>query len=184
MPQDAVPNSDESEGAAEAPREPQARRAADRGGRPQALTGRMALVLAFGALVALGLCQVSGLSERLRPLPLPIDTATPMATRTPLPTWTPTDTPSPTPVPSATATSVPVMMAGGLAAVSGTGSEELRVREGPGLEYETLGTLSDGTPLTVLDGPQTADGYQWWKVATDDGQEGWVAGDWLLPVSP
>ena len=68
--------------------------------------------------------------------------------------------------------------------VSGAGAKQLRLRVGPGLTYETLQTLKDGTHLTVLEGPEQADGYKWWRVQTDDGQEGWVAGDWLVPVTP
>jgi uncharacterized protein YraI len=75
-------------------------------------------------------------------------------------------------------------MAGGLAEVSGTGADELRIRSGPGLTYETLGTIADGMALAVLEGPEESDGHQWWKVVTNDGQEGWVAGEWVRPVSP
>jgi hypothetical protein len=31
----------------------------------------------------------------------------------------------------------------------------------------------------VLDGPQTADGYTWWKVRTPTKVEGWAAGEFL-----
>jgi hypothetical protein len=47
-----------------------------------------------------------------------------------------------------------------------------------------LRTLEDGTQLQVLEGPEAADGYEWWKLRTDDGLEGWAAGDWLVPVAP
>lgn len=75
-------------------------------------------------------------------------------------------------------------MPGGQAVVQGTGAQQLRLRAGPGLDKEMLGTLPDDTRLKVLDGPETADGYKWWKVQTEDGLVGWVAGDWLVPIAP
>jgi len=141
---------------------------------------QMLLALALVLVAAAGLCRVSGLSNRLTPLPTPTATSTSLPTRTALPTWTLTSTP----VPTATATPVPVIMPGGQAEVSGVGAQQLRLRAGPGLTHETLRTLQDGTRLTVLEGPEAADGYKWWKVRTEDGQEGWVAEDWLVPVVP
>jgi len=75
-------------------------------------------------------------------------------------------------------------MPGGQAVVQGTGAQQLRLRAGPGLDKEMLATLPDDTRLKVLDGPETADGYKWWKVQTEDGLVGWVAGDWLVPIAP
>jgi len=138
---------------------------------------------AAGAVVLvafLGLCQVSGLGKRLRPLPTATPSATPVPTVTPLPTLAPTRTPEPT----ATPTPVPVVMAGGQAVVQGTGGQQLRLRSGPALTHETLLIVEEGTVLQVLEGPQAADGFQWWQVKTPDGIQGWVAGDWLVPVAP
>ena len=145
---------------------------------------QIALALSFVVIAAVGLCRVSGLSDRLRPLPMPTDAPTPGATRTLLPTWTATPTPQPTPTATNTATPVPVVMAGGDVVVAGTGPARLRLRAGPGLTQETLMTLDDGMSLAVLEGPVSADEYEWWKVRTEDGQEGWVAGDWLSPAAP
>lgn len=75
-------------------------------------------------------------------------------------------------------------MPGGRAVVQGTGVQQLRLRAGPGLDKEMLCTLPDDTKLMVLEGPELADGYTWWKVQTDDGLVGWVAGDWLVPIAP
>lgn len=140
------------------------------------------MLLALGLiLVALaGLCQVSGLSERFRTLPAPTGTPTAPPTLTQVPTVTPTATLQPT----ATATPVPIVMTGGEATVSGTEGSQLRLRSAPGLDQETLGTLEDGTHLIVLEGPESVDGHEWWKVRADDGRQGWVAGDWLVPVVP
>jgi hypothetical protein len=75
-------------------------------------------------------------------------------------------------------------MAGVEVEVSGTGADQLRLRAAPGTTGETLATLADGTSLTVLEGPQAADGYEWWKVRTQDGKEGWVADNWIVLVAP
>lgn len=141
---------------------------------------QMLLALGLVLVAVAGLCQVSGLFDRFGPLPAP--TATPTA----LPTLTqvPTATPTPTLQLTATATPVPMVVTGGEATVSGTGASQLRLRSGPGLNQETRGTLEDGTHLTVLEGPESVDGYEWWKVRADDGRQGWVAGEWLVPVVP
>jgi len=75
-------------------------------------------------------------------------------------------------------------MPGGQAIIRGTEEQKLRLRAEPGLTQETLRILDEGTQLKVLEGPETMDGYKWWKVQTEDGQIGWVAGNWLAPVIP
>jgi hypothetical protein len=142
----------------------------------------MIAALAVIALSIFGLCQLSGLWNRVTPLPMPTETAVPAATATLVPTGTPTEMPTPTTEPSATP--VPVLMPGVHAMVSGSGSLQLRLRAGPGLNQELLLTLEDGTRLELLEGPQTVDGFSWWKVETEDGIQGWAAGDWLVPSSP
>jgi hypothetical protein len=143
---------------------------------------QMLAALAIVLIAAIGLCQVTGLAKRLRPLaiPTPTPTATLVPTATALPTLTPTDTP----VPTATATPVPVIMPGGQVIVKGTEGQQLRLRAGPALTNATLRILTEGTALKVLEGPEASDGFQWWRVQTDDGLVGWVAGDWLVPVAP
>jgi hypothetical protein len=75
-------------------------------------------------------------------------------------------------------------MVGTAVEVSGAGTDQLRLRVAPGLTQETITTLEDGARLRVTDGPQSSDGYEWWQVKSEEGQEGWVAEDWLLPVAP
>jgi hypothetical protein len=145
---------------------------------------QMVLALAFVVIALLGLCRVSGLWGSPSTAPTPTSTAAPLATRTLVPTWTPTDTFEPSPTATMTATPMPVVKPGASVMVSGTGAQQLRLRSGPGVTYTTLGTVADGTRLRVLDGPEAADGYDWWKVQTEDGQEGWVAGEWLAPAVP
>ena len=155
-------------------------RPAPRAGLRRAPPWPMLAALAFVLIAVVGLCQVTGLAKRLRPLPTPTPTATPIPTITPLPTLTPTNTPEPT----ATATPVPVIMPGGQVVVKGTEGQQLRLRSGPALNHDTLRIVEEGAVLQVLEGPQAADGFQWWQVKTSDGVIGWVAGDWLVPVVP
>lgn len=140
----------------------------------------MPVALAAILVAAIGLCQVTGLAKCLRPLPTPTPTATPVPTATVLPTLTPTNTPVPTP----TATPVPVIMSGGQVIVKGTEGQQLRLRSGPSLAYQTLRIVEEGSVLKVLEGPEAAAGFNWWKVQTDDGVAGWVAANWLVPVAP
>ena len=63
-------------------------------------------------------------------------------------------------------------------------TSDLNVRDGPGLGYTRLATADKRTGGEVEGGPQTADGYTWWKVSfSGDGDNGpvtgWVAGNWL-----
>ena len=131
--------------------EPAPRRREPRQGLPRSywLVGGLVLVI----VAAVGLCRVSGLADKLRPLPTP------------------------------TITPLPVLGPGGKAVVKGTGAAKLKLRVGPGLKQETLLFIADGTVLSLLAGPQAGDGYNWWQVQTPDGLTGWVAGDWLEPVA-
>jgi uncharacterized protein YraI len=140
----------------------------------------MLLPLILIVVAALGLCQVSGVLGRLRPLPMPTATPTVAPTSTPLPVLALT----PTSLPMATATVVPVLRPGIQVTVTGTGGLQLSLRGGPGQSQARLRVLTEGTRLTVLEGPEASDGYNWWKVRTEDGVEGWVAGEWLAPANP
>lgn len=59
----------------------------------------------------------------------------------------------------------------------------LNCRSGPGLSYGVLYVLSGDETVEVQDGPQTADGYHWFKITTEDGDTGWVIGEGLAPTS-
>jgi hypothetical protein len=64
------------------------------------------------------------------------------------------------------------------------------IRSNPGSGGDVIGEAQPGDNLLVIDGPQCANGYTWWKVRSLDGLEGWaVEGDsdayWLVePISP
>jgi hypothetical protein len=108
-----------------------------------------------------------------------IPTNTPaLPTPIPLPTATPTPKPTPTP-------SVPTEIAvGGYVKVVGAEADALSYRSGPGLNYARLTIVKDGTILEVLEGPEEADGYTWWRLEDEDGFIGWAADEWLEPTLP
>lgn len=61
-----------------------------------------------------------------------------------------------------------------------------RVRKEPNREAEVLGHITPGGSMELIDGPQCADGWVWWKVKNAN-LEGWTAeGDpetyWLVPL--
>ncbi|WP_276278962.1 CocE/NonD family hydrolase [Halorussus caseinilyticus] len=63
-----------------------------------------------------------------------------------------------------------------------TGSDRLNIREGPGTGYTAIDAADDGDRGRVVNGPEWADGYVWWKVEYDNHAEGWSAQDWLTLV--
>ncbi len=58
----------------------------------------------------------------------------------------------------------------------------LKVRTGPSLSAGIVKYLSDGTQVTILEGPRSANGYTWWR----HNQGGWSADAYLkdCPVVP
>jgi hypothetical protein len=63
--------------------------------------------------------------------------------------------------------------------VKGTGVDGLSFRSGPGLNYARLKTVHDGDVFSVLEGPEEASGYRWWRLEDDGGTAGWGADAWL-----
>jgi len=57
----------------------------------------------------------------------------------------------------------------------------LRFRTGAGLDHETTQMLDEGTILQVIDGPEIADGFTWWRLDYH-GSLGWCAGEWLESI--
>jgi len=93
---------------------------------------------------------------------------------------TPVDSPGVSPA----ATQVTnVISVGGLVRVASTDGTGLRMRSGPGLGYSTVETLQDGIVLRVVEGPQSGDGFAWWRLE-QNGTIGWCASEWLEPVAP
>ena len=69
--------------------------------------------------------------------------------------------------------------------VTGTGSG-LVIRNSPGKSGKRQTVVPDGTKMHVVDGPQDADGFTWWKVdqynSKDPSASGWCAAQVLTPL--
>ena len=55
----------------------------------------------------------------------------------------------------------------------------VNLRSAAGTSASTISSLAEGTALTVVSGPTTANGYNWYEVKTDAGKNGWVAVDFV-----
>jgi hypothetical protein len=66
------------------------------------------------------------------------------------------------------------VMIGGNASVC-TQSDDLIMRQGPGLDRLELIGIEPGTLFTIINGPACANNWFWWKIETDSGLVGWVA---------
>lgn len=65
--------------------------------------------------------------------------------------------------------------------VTRAGGLQLRLRSAPAIAPDNIVTrLPIGTQMTLEEGPQSADGYSWWRVTTKGGNAGWVAGENLV----
>jgi hypothetical protein len=147
--------------------------------------------LAIGFVVILALGAVVYLASGSGPAqPLTVAEPTVTATAASQPTATPrrpAATLTSAPEPSTAPTTSPVASEGEIepgveVKVTGTGVDGLSIRSGPGKNYARLSIAGDGEILTVLEGPQEADGYRWWRVRDDKGTVGWGVGDWLQPT--
>lgn len=67
---------------------------------------------------------------------------------------------------------------GAAAVVVGTGEEGLNVRAEPSTEADVVGSIADGTELTITGESEQADGFTWWPI--DSGElTGFVAEDFI-----
>jgi hypothetical protein len=113
---------------------------------------------------------------RLTAPPSPI----PSPTRAvPTPTPIPTLTASPTPVPGV---APPELIIGFYAAVANTDGIGVSVRGGPSTDHIRLLLAPEGTLGQVIGGPEEGGGFIWWQLRLDDGTEGWIAADFLVPA--
>jgi serine/threonine protein kinase len=53
--------------------------------------------------------------------------------------------------------------------------EPLRIRIHPGIAFQIIDTIPEGTTMTIIDGPECEDGYMWWKIDNSEGLIGWAA---------
>jgi hypothetical protein len=70
----------------------------------------------------------------------------------------------------------------GFARIGNTNGFGANVRSEPGLEYEMLAQLSDGSQVELTGKAQSADGFTWQRVRLEDGRLGWIADNFLIPV--
>lgn len=152
--------------------------------------------LGLGILVTLVSVVIAGLliAAFLFKPPLAVGLATPTIIRLtappginqsptsilPTPSPIPTFTPPPTPDLSVAPDTITV---GYFAQVTNTGNVGVSLRGGPSTDNIRLELVPEGDYLFVLDGPQEGSGYIWWQVRVSDGNEGWVAGDFLVPAA-
>ncbi|HEX2622567.1 MAG TPA: tetratricopeptide repeat protein [Phototrophicaceae bacterium] len=68
----------------------------------------------------------------------------------------------------------PPLVINNLATVFPLSGDKLNVRQNPGRVNDIVVQLEPGVVVTLIDGPQEADGLRWWKIRTPDGQEGWA----------
>lgn len=109
------------------------------------------------------------------PITSPTDTPV-LATPSPIPTFTPVPTPN-------TAVAPPEITVGFYAQVANTDGVGVAVRGGPSTSNVRLFVAPEEALVLVLDGPESADEFLWWQVRLEDGTEGWVAGDFLIPAA-
>ncbi|MBN1564519.1 MAG: SH3 domain-containing protein, partial [Anaerolineae bacterium] len=100
---------------------------------------------------------------------------------TSIPQAQPTATvPLPTPVPSP---SLPPgnFVIGARVVVVGVENSGLNVRSAPGLVGSQLFLAGDGEVFAIVDGPQSADNLEWWKIEdpNDPSRAGWAARNYL-----
>lgn len=112
----------------------------------------MLATIAAGAAVGSGLVKLPGLSRNPLPAPTAAASASPVAT--------PSASPSQDATPSAV-TAVGIEIDG----LVTTNVDNLTIRKGPGTSQASLGTLAKGTMSYVVDGPQQADGYDWYLIS-------------------
>lgn len=63
---------------------------------------------------------------------------------------------------------------GGQATIRTTDGDALNIRSGPGTGFAIVVKAQPGTVVDLLEGPQVAEGYQWWRLRLPNGQEGWA----------
>jgi hypothetical protein len=116
-----------------------------------------------------------------------LPTFTPGPTATPLATETPIVTAGAVLTESATVPAEPTgpIAVGATAEIANTESQGANLRGAASTSAEIVQLLGEGTRLTVLEGPTSADGFEWWRVQVADSETaGWVAAPFLRVMAP
>jgi len=136
-----------------------------------------------GGLIIVTLIFIGFTSPRLSP---DVGFAPADLTMIPAPTHTPNATLPPAIDPNlVTPTLAPDTIGiGAYVQISGTEGEGLRIRSASGLNGDTVFFGEESEVFVVRDGPQTADGYTWWRLVApyDETRTGWAAADFLVVV--
>ncbi|GEM_PF-991418 len=69
---------------------------------------------------------------------------------------------------------ISVLTVGGQATIRTTDGDALNVRSGSGTGFAIVVKVEPGSVVDLLEGPQPADGYVWWRIRLASGQEGWA----------
>src|SRR5690606_7075363 len=144
------------------------------------LTGLGIRAIASIVLIGLGAVAFLWIMQLIQGEPPPEVVAPPVEPTAdlaqPLATFTagPTSTPPPQDIPPTETPEVPAgtLAAGAAATVDGTGGSGANLRSSPELANNIVRLLSDGTAVTVLEGPTEAAGFVWWKIRTAEGDGG------------
>jgi hypothetical protein len=77
------------------------------------------------------------------------------------------------------------LQVGGYAQISGTSGDGLSIRNGPGTSFAINFVGLDSELFKIVDGPNEADGYVWWKVEApyDSARNGWCVQDYLSVIN-
>ena len=76
----------------------------------------------------------------------------------------------------------PVVVPGlGFAHIGNTNGFGVNVRTEPGLEYEILAQLSDGSRVELTGEAQFADGFTWQRIRLETSHHGWIVENFLIP---
>lgn len=105
--------------------------------------------------------------------PTATSTVAPVLTETPTSTATSTETPTDTPAPTASPTTPPLLEVQ-------IASSSANVRNGPGINYESITTLQENDIVLVL---ATNNDGSWYNVALEDSSTGWLAVSVSTPLS-
>ncbi|GAP14603.1 hypothetical protein LARV_02376 [Longilinea arvoryzae] len=107
----------------------------------------------------------------------------------------PTSTPIPlTPTVSLTPSVTPTLnlspnggsiQVGAYVQITGTGGDGLRLRKGPGTDYEQIFLGREAEVFLVKDGPKEGSGYTWYYLEApyDTNRSGWAVSDFLQVVA-
>ena len=72
---------------------------------------------------------------------------------------------------------------GGQAVIAYANGDSVRLRSGPGYDFDIVDSFSEGTTVDVLDGPIAADDGSFWYSVSVDGESGYIVSDWLASSS-